>query len=161
MKKLFSTLLILGVLGAGCGTGLFGGTGTGNPGVGPQGTTEDGNLNSTIWSALCSKLVQCNGGSLSAATCSASLNSQDNIDTEVGLSVGQYANVSAIVSAVDSGALTVNSSHSQQCVSDVQALSCADPLVQGAFQSGAANPLAGAAAMIPTGAASCTGYFSP
>jgi hypothetical protein len=148
--------LLLGVAVLGCKNSELGGTGTGNPG----GESTDGNsFPQNVADAVCSRLSHCNSGALSFSTCRAAVYAESNIDTEIGLAVGQYPNLQAVIEAESAMTLIKNVLAASQCLADIAALSCADALVQAAYQPANPDPFVGVAAMIPTAAGSCVDYY--
>jgi hypothetical protein len=139
--------LVLGASSPGCG-----GTGTGNPGWGPQ-DVQALATPEVAW-AVCGVLVRCNPG-LSPFDCAAGVWALPDLDDELGIAPGTYADFAATYAAEKEGELVADGQELVGCVAGIQALACTDPAVVAAYQPGAPAPFA----QVP-GLVSCPGVFA-
>lgn len=177
IKKIAFLIFIfsfLSTLFLACGEG---GTETGNPTDGdefsdsgdagddgddePTGSPTDdaaGTEAETIGSALCTVLAQC-FSSLASADCEAGLLAVSNIDTELGLAVGEFDDFAAVITAEQEGSIIADETIAAQCVADIEALACADASVQAAYDEDDAENFDNVFRMIPLGDDSCMGVY--
>lgn len=117
-------------------TGCLWGTGTGNPEKQPA---SDSNSLFTLRSYVCVKLTNCYN-LLSANDCQAGMGVQTNIDTELGLSEGQYASYEEVEDAVYDGVLSPHLAAVSQCADDIYQLSCEDLDARDVYDPLKSNP---------------------
>ena len=109
----------------------------------------------TLRNTACEKLVQCYA-SLDADDCIAGVNATTNIDTELGLTIGQYFNYQAAINGEISGAIGSTGAAATQCDSDLSALVCGSAEVLNAYSAGAPADFSNVFELFPSGAGSCT-----
>jgi hypothetical protein len=161
MKSLVAVLLVLLIFGAGCG-----GTETGNPsgltttagGSAGAGTGESPYTATpqNLVNAICALVAQCDGADSSA--CLSGILSQTNIPTALGLSAS-FGTVQQMLSEYNSGTISENTTYSNQCLTDIEALSCSSSAVTSAYSSSAPTDWTKLINLIPTSSTSCAGVF--
>lgn len=112
----------------------------------------------SIGSALCTVLSQC-FSPLASDDCEAGLLAVSNIDTELGLAVGEFADFALVITAEQEGSLIADETTAAQCVADIEALACADASVQAAYDEDNADSFDNVFRMIPLGDDSCAGVY--
>ncbi len=137
-------------------------SGCGQTGSAPTGTTDVtgvGVYTSTpqnLVDAICAVAAQCDGADSSA--CLSGILSQTNIPTALGLSAG-FGTVQQMLNEYSNGLISQNVAYANQCLTDLQALSCSSAAVTGAYSSSAPSNWSNLANMIPTSSTSCGGVF--
>lgn len=162
-RRLVLAAAVLGLtLSAVPGCGPCGGTETGNCDPALTGST-DGAMTPTrpaveLRNALCSKLAECHT-ELAVTDCQLGLNAVANIDTEIGVAGGTYATYEDLIDDEAAGNLTGDATILDVCTADIAALTCSNPLVQGAWSSGDSTNFSNVETMIPTTAGSCPDVY--
>lgn len=150
-------LVLFLLIMSGCGP-LFG-TGTGNPykfsepanGIWPQSRTDN------IYETVCHKIAVCHVSSV-PTECRAFVNAQITYANPLGLTINPAPTAYEIVQLEEKGQITADEAAASICAARVDALSCANAVVQAAFVSGNADPYAASASMLPL---DCKAVFSP
>lgn len=159
MKTKFTFLfLFLCLVSTGCDRN---GTETGNPTITQpeysdpaNGTTDPILFVDELVFEACSKLADCEGAP--TTDCTTSWQNLTDVDEEIGLSPGDYADLNETRTAESDDDITPDVAAADACLADIQGLSCAAPEVANAYDSGSGTPFALGAQMIPT---SCQGVF--
>jgi len=120
--------------------GLLGGKGfetnTGNPMV-----------SNALLTGMCSVINRCNT-QVELSDCKTGILNTSGFNTVLGLS-SNYSVFSSIVQAEQGGSLVANQTAGNSCYNNVNALTCSDPRVVGAYVPSQANPYSGAPNMLP------------
>ena len=160
MNSLFLLILML-FLAGGCGTD------TGNPfsesepsygDIVAPGDPFPGEepFTYSLLKASCRKISRCNSEELSYNQCLGYFYELTTVDTEIGLTVGQYTNLQAVLNAENSNELTLNVSATETCVEEFEALDCDDTEIINSYQPSETNPLIRLNEALSN---SCTGVF--
>lgn len=155
MTKIFTLLFLLSLTS--CGTD------TGNPGQdninNDMGTiiadTPSEEMIPTLVNSICERMDTCHNQT--SEDCKPSIFNLENIDTEIGIDKNSYKSLHEIHSAVSQGDIINDPITFNNCLSDIQQLSCDAPSVQNAFIKGSSNEYDGVANMLPK---SCEGSFN-
>lgn len=144
-------------------TGCLDGTDTGNPGqtsgdnlTSPINNDGGGKLPplSSFVDAICTKLSSCEGSTI--INCDADVYAQTNIDNEIGLTPGDFTDLNEVEDGIKTSTITLNTTARDQCILDINSLTCGNPAVTAAYDDMASNPFEGVAAMLPV---SCQSLF--
>lgn len=109
----------------------------------------------SLLKASCRKISRCNTD-LSYNQCIGYFYELTNVDTEIGLTVGQYTNLQAVYNAENSNELSLNVSATETCIEDFEALDCDDTQIINSYQPSETNPLVRLNEALSN---SCTGVF--
>lgn len=123
----FLVLICSFFLMTGCGTD------TGNPSVQSPFVPDPSQLTSQLVAVMCYKITNCFSTTLTS--CGLKIRSVPNISTALGVNESTYANLTAIQSALNTSALSVDSSKSAACFDQIYQASCNSTEVQTAYSS--------------------------
>lgn len=152
MKSLILMFLLILI---GCGIE------TGNPHV-SSGNPNDNqeSLNSEvslITSRACKKISECY--SVTESSCINGIPSQNNFDLPLGISDNIYSNLTEIINAETSGAITPDYSSADQCKVDIDNSLCSDQRVIDAFSNSAPTNFSNVYKILPSSSGSCIDVF--
>lgn len=139
-------LLIMVMAFQNCGRGY--GTDTGNPMRSLPSTGAPITAGYRLAYASCQKIASCFVGS-SASSCQVSAGRQAGLASKFTVSNAALTSLNLAQSLEASGALHPVTAALVACEAELAALSCSDPLVQGAYDTSLQDPYTGLPAMIP------------
>lgn len=116
-------------------------------------------VSKSLVSHLCNVITRCNA-QVSTIDCETGVLAATGVDYQLGLPKGFVSTFADIVNAEVAGSLQSNATGYETCKAAVDSLSCADPVVQGAYSANSAAPFAAVANMIPTSPGSCPATFA-
>ncbi|MGE3974514.1 MAG: hypothetical protein AB7F59_08315 [Bdellovibrionales bacterium] len=111
-----------------------------------------------ILASLCSRLNSCNI-TTDTRTCLERALELRNIDNELGVPQGKYANYQALVDAELAKKMSVNFEAADVCMNSIDQLDCNDQSVKRAYDTTLSNPFARMADMIPKDSEGCQAVF--
>lgn len=127
----------------------------GNPPSGPVAV----NVAQGLSTQLCILIVNCDLGA-NAKTCTTEISSLNGFGAELGLSQSAYSSLSSISTAEASGEIVPNVVNYNQCMADLQGLSCNISQVKNAYDASLANPFSNAIGILPiTPSGACAHVF--
>jgi hypothetical protein len=155
-----NSILILLMFLSSCGTE------TGNPIIdnltgspAQDDSTNISSYSSSLVGTICTKLVSCHSSFLTLDNCLVGTKVQSNLDTELGLTDGDYSTYQDIIDAESNSSLTTNNTEAIQCLADISIFTCSDANVLNAFNAGSPTDFSNVYKIIPTGAGSCNDFF--
>lgn len=152
---IFLTLMTLLLAFQNCGQDPVKGTDTGNPRA-PDRYRMTGS--GKLADAICQKIGSCDPGS-DGEVCYVSVTTQNDLSLSFGVPGSPtWRTLTSTADAEVNGLLGYDLTNLNQCLSDLDALSCAAPGVQGAYLPGNPTPYAGVSAMVPA-AGACPAVF--
>lgn len=149
---LFGVLLVL------CSCG---GTETGNPLYNDSNAEPPTSIISLasekILSSICAKLIACHA-TLLETQCKQGILASTSIDTELGLPINS-GTFQSIVAAERSNLIQPQESFVSACQSELEAVSCASPAAQAAYDPGAPGDFSRVSELVSGGTVSCIDVF--
>jgi len=117
-------------------------------------TVSDDNEGMQLVESICSRMNAC-VNDFDQTLCLVSILFTEQLHDEFGVS--STLAMQEIVEELDEGNLTASSSHFDDCVTDIAAVSCTD--IEDAYDSGTPDDFENLEDFIPTGSSSCEGIF--
>lgn len=132
------------------------GTGTGNP-LDPVSNGSQPMI-ASVFAATCEKISSCHAPDADTIDCGQSISALTTFAEKLGIHQQPPPQVREIIEAQIRNELVPNPNAQLECVRQIDALSCHDPLVANSFDKNATQPYAKAADVMP---ADCTKVFGP
>ncbi len=104
-------------------------------------------FSTSLKKTLCRNIASCNDD-LTVGDCEQMFSELNDLDDEIGLTQGLYARFSDIEVAESDDSIVANDNNGITCLYELNRVSCSDPLMENAFQSGLSIPLDGVEVLI-------------
>jgi hypothetical protein len=123
------------------------GTGTGNPIDDMGSKTPDGMIGTNeLMHAVCNKMSACHTD-LAWADCKEKFFARTDVDTEIGIPAGTYPTFLDTFKAELNYKIKYSPLDFNDCLSNLNSMTCDDPLIVNAYTSSAVDPMAGITAI--------------